>query len=45
VPGAQAYGQLARELRPSRLAEERVVDAFVSFFGAPAAGAAVAAGS
>jgi hypothetical protein len=33
VPSAQAYGQLTRELRPSRLPESRVVEAFVTFFG------------
>jgi hypothetical protein len=32
VPAVQPYGQLTRELRPSRLPAERVVGTFVSFF-------------
>jgi hypothetical protein len=35
VPGAQAYGQLTRVLRPSRLAPDRVAAAFASFFAHP----------
>jgi hypothetical protein len=36
VPSAQAYGQLTRELRPSRLAEHAVVAAFAGHFASPA---------
>jgi hypothetical protein len=36
VPSRQAYGQLTRELRPSRLPPERVVAAFASHFASPA---------
>lgn len=35
VPSQQAYGQLTRELRPSRLPPERVVAAFATVFAAP----------
>lgn len=37
VPGAQEYGQITRQLVPSRLAADRVVAAFATFFGADAA--------
>ena len=32
VPGPQEYGRITRELRPSRLAPERVIAAFTAFF-------------
>jgi hypothetical protein len=35
VPSAQQYGQLTRELRPSRLSTDTVTAEFVSFFAAP----------
>lgn len=36
VPGAQAYGQITRELRPSRLTAERIHAEFLAFFAVPA---------
>lgn len=36
VPGAQAYGQITRQLRPSRLSAERVEAEFARFFAEPA---------
>lgn len=38
VPAAQEYGQLTRELRPSRLPAERVLAALVAHFVNPVAG-------
>ncbi|MFN3242611.1 MAG: DUF6687 family protein [Planctomycetota bacterium] len=38
VPSAQEYGEITRELRPSRLTPEQVRGAFVGFFDEPARG-------
>ncbi|MEO6594528.1 MAG: DUF6687 family protein [Planctomycetota bacterium] len=40
VPSAQAYGQISRELVPSRLPPDRVIEALVSFFTITAASGA-----